>query len=217
MNILETIADFLFPPVCPSCGAYVEKNGDWCQACLANTIKIHELPIEKENYKYFHRIWALGRYHGVLRKLIIKLKYNKKTSVLPQFDSFITAAMDNFAMPSDIDAVAFVPLHDKRRKERGFNQTELIFRKILDIYQLSPIDCLERVICTKAQFSLTREERKENLYKAFAIKPGYTIKAKNCLLLDDIYTTGTTMAACAKVLKKNGAGKIYGIVLASDA
>ena len=76
---------------------------------------------------------------------------------------------------------------------------------------------LERVYFTKAQYNLTKKDRLKNLKNAFSLKKNSSVMNKNCLLVDDIYTTGITMSICAGVLKEHGAAKIYGLVLASDA
>ncbi|WP_196599976.1 ComF family protein [Pectinatus frisingensis] len=217
MDILNYIATFLYPPRCPLCRRYLPDIGSWCSKCMDSTIQAHIIAIDQWGYQNFHRIWALGRYHGVLRRLIIQLKYGGRKSTLPYLGSFIETAIKNIELPEDIDIVICVPLHQNRLKERGFNQTELIFKKWLAKKHFKCENNLERIFFTQAQYKLRRQERLKNLQHAFSFKKGMTVSGKNCLLLDDIYTTGATLSACAKVLKQHGAAKIYGLVLATDA
>lgn len=217
MNILQTVLDFLYPPHCPACEKYVENTGDWCDSCLEKTFNFHILPIAAGNYGVLCQIYALGHYHGALQNLITRLKYKNDMNALKCIHNFINKMAGQIKLPADIEVVIAVPLHKKRYEQRGFNQTELIFAKLLQKANLNYSACMKRCAVTMPQFELSREERLKNVKNAFQLQAGITIKNKNCLLLDDIFTTGATMMECAKVLQKNGAGKIYGMVLASDA
>ncbi len=217
MGLLNYISAFLYPPRCPACQKYVENTGDWCAECLNKTVNVHAVPLNIHDNSIFYRIWALGRYHGVLRDLIIRLKYGKKMAVLPSVHSFIKKSAHHINLPQDIDIVICVPLHKERLKQRGFNQTELIFKQWFTENSLKCENVLERVYFTKAQYNLTKKDRLKNLKNAFSLKKNSSVMNKNCLLVDDIYTTGVTMATCAEILKRHGAAKIYGLVLASDA
>ena len=91
--MVEAILDFLFPPRCPGCGAYTEQRGDWCAECLARTLQVHRLPLAAEMRQALDGAWAMGIYHGALRRLILGLKYQKKKSTLPYLHSFLQAAL----------------------------------------------------------------------------------------------------------------------------
>ena len=214
----EALLEFVFPSHCPGCGAYVPQRGGWCMDCLAQTLQIHRLPLEPAMARMIDSAWALGSYHGVLRDLIRSLKYQQRRSVLPCIAAFLREAQSQLpAAFQQAELAVPVPLHPDKEAKRGFNQTELIFKKWLAKKHFKCENNLKRIFFTQAQYKLRRQERLKNLQNAFSLKEGMTVSGKNCLLLDDIYTTGATLSACAKVLKRHGAAKIYGLVLATDA
>ena len=101
-----------------------------------------------------------------------------------------------------------MPLSQKRLQKRGFNQAE----KLAHYLKYPVLTCLKRTRETKPQFDLNFSQRKENVKDAFALK--YKISPENYCLIDDVATTGSTLSECAKVLKQNGAKKVYAICIA---
>lgn len=208
--------DFLYPPRCPKCNAYVEDRGGWCPECLRETVSVQRLPLSAELAGVMNAAWAMGHYRGALQDLIRGLKYHGKKENLFRIQTFLQACGKIGGMfPGHLLAVP-VPLHPAREKQRGFNQVELIFRPWL-MEQGIP---MERVLCrirqTEAQYGLSPSERRKNLKGAFALAGEADVRGRSILLLDDIMTTGTTFLACAKALRGAGAEKVYGLVLASD-
>lgn len=223
--MLEAILNFIFPPHCPACKAYVEHQGHWCSVCLSKFLLPRRLPLEKEMLEVFSGgIVALGVYEDPLRELIRQLKYDKRKSVVKGLNFFVQQALDGsfheLSMLSGDDkmlAVA-VPLHSNRLKERGFNQDELIFKAPMEKKGIKWASVLVRNRYTQPQFSLDREQRRSNLLDAFSLKdeiPDGFIKNKRIVLVDDITTSGSTMLECGKVLKAAGAESLMGLVLAS--
>jgi len=213
-TIYTTIVDFLFPPHCPLCGAYVDTLGAWCPACLDQTIQVHTLPLPMQNY--ISTVRAVGSYRGGMKKFIQVLKYQKKLAMLPAIHTLLDKALPkkDFA---GIDYVIPVPLHSKKLQDRGFNQAEKIFHPWANACQLIWLDALIRCRDTKPQYKMTVAERRSNMRGAFSLREDLKVREKKVLLVDDIFTTGVTMQECAMVLKKAGAKKICGLTLASDA
>ena len=118
---------------------------------------------------------------------------------------------------ADFDYVIPVPLHAEKLKRRGFNQVDRIFSPWAKAHGLHYADILIRTKKTKSQYSLNPSERSINLHAAFALKKDISVANAKCLLLDDIFTTGSTLKNCAKVLKEHGARSVSGLVLASNA
>lgn len=114
----------------------------------------------------------------------------------------------------DIDAIVPIPLHKRRLAERGFNQAEIIAQLISKQVNIPVVPILTRFRATKQQAKLTRVERQENVRDAFVLQKNLSISGKIFLLIDDVYTTGSTMQAAARVLKEAGARAVIGFTLA---
>ena len=217
-SLFRPFLDFLFPPRCPLCHAYVAAQGDWCPACLKQAGDPHKIVLPAAMSGLIRSAWALGIYRGGLRQLVHQLKYKKRHGVRPYIDTFLKHTLQDqrVRLPDDLDAAVAVPLHPAREKERGFNQVECIFSGAMAVRKLPLERLLVRRLLTKPLYALSRQERKLSLQHAFALSPAAAVKGRHILLLDDIMTTGTTLTMCAKVLRQGGAASVDALVLASD-
>ena len=212
MSFVDVIMNFIFPPRCPGCEAYVEERGEWCEAFLAKELNVHRLPIDAEMVGTIDEAWALGCYQGALRKLIHRLKFQRDKGVLTALHTFVNIALPK--LPKNMyDIATAVPLHTNRERERGFNQAELIFASLMTE---PPQRLLKRCRETSPQYTLSAKERQQNLKNAFSVAEGNEFGGKRILLVDDIMTTGTTVFECAGMLKKAGAKSVIVLTLASD-
>ncbi len=216
MNWWKQALDLVFPRCCPACGAYTGRDTLWCDECFRKALDPHQ--IQRNAHPHLAACYTAARYEGSVRKLIIGLKYNQK----PQLAKALHPILDAFPwwerLRAEVDLAVPIPLSDKRRKERGYNQTDLLFQEILEMRAI-PYDpaCLVRIRNTPKQSLLNKEEREKNLQMAFHINKGKDIRGKTILLVDDIYTTGTTMETAAKELRRAGAKKVIGVTVASGA
>lgn len=113
------------------------------------------------------------------------------------------------------EVVVPVPLHPKKKRKRGFNQAEIIARELAKIKGVALVkDALAKVRVTPAQTSLLAEERRQNVKGAFGLKRREKIEGKSVLLVDDVYTTGSTIRECSTVLKAGGAKEVRALTLA---
>lgn len=215
-SIYQSVMQFLFPSRCPSCRAYVEKEGQWCSICLEEILRNKNLAYDAEVRRYISPIIAIGKYDKGLKDLIHELKYQNDFSTLPYIHTLVNKVDAEWQF-SRFDFVIPVPLYNTKLKKRGFNQVDKIFLPWAKAHKLNYQDILIRTRSTKSQFQLNPAERSENLHNAFALKENISIKGCSCLLLDDIFTTGSTLKNCAKILREHGAAKVSGLVLASNA
>ena len=214
--IYSSLTQFLFPSHCPSCNAYTQKNGQWCPSCLEEIIRNDNLAYGANIRENISPIISIGKYDKGLKHLIHELKYNNKFYSLAFFPALF-AKLDEDWDFSSYDMFIPVPLYAAKLKKRGFNQVEKIFLPWIKQHNFNYCDVLIRTKNTKSQFTLQAEERQENLADAFALKDNINIKGCKCLLLDDIFTTGSTLNNCAITLKKHGAKSVSGLVLASQS
>jgi competence protein ComFC len=160
---------------------------------------------------------SIWEYAGVIRKAIIKLKYNFAYEIAEELADYIgdNLAKRDVTLPKDFILVP-VPLHKKRKNWRGFNQVEevgkILAKKMGWDYS---DDILIRKKKTKPQVELKGDERKSNVLGVFALKPNYSLPIANYLLFDDVLTTGSTVREAGKVLKRNGAKSVWGLTIAS--
>ena len=223
-SLFNDILDFIFPPHCPACDAYVEKSGEWCEECLSKTLRPHRLSLDDEARRVIDRAFALGYYHGTaLRALIIDLKYRGRLDRMRYIENFLSSSKEMLLDERSqinalvkMEAAVPVPLHEEKEKARGFNQAELIFKNWFIALGMEWERALVRRQATVPQHGLTAKERRDNMAGAFEAAAGNTVNGKNIILVDDIFTTGATCTACAKELRKMGAKSVSVLVLASD-
>lgn len=214
--MFETLINFIFPPRCPNCSAYVEQRAAFCCACGKRLTGLRAIAVPREMTDAVEGIWALGHYREGLRDLLRALKYQRRKSTLPYLHGILPMGEPVLAqLPRSIVAAA-VPLSVERRRTRGFNQTEEIFAPWLAAHDIPLIHALERVRDTEPLYEHTREERRHELRHAFAAVDAAHLAGKDVLLLDDIMTTGATLAECARTLRAAGAGRIWALVLTSE-
>lgn len=144
-----------------------------------------------------------------MRHILHDIKYNGKQGKCRA----CRVLLDRFPWPERfdrIDRVVPVPLAPEKLQRRGFNQAEALFRDWASV-RWDWCDALQRLRPTKVQWQLCRDERKENVHDAFAVKETVPVQGKHILLVDDIFTTGATLEACAQALTKKGATSVTGL------
>ncbi len=202
----ELVSEILFPRFCFGCG----KEGRYiCPKC---EIFLSEAPPSKN-------VFSLWEYEGLIEKMIHEIKFNGKYHLI---DELVEKALTKIELkfPEKI-IITFVPMFKKREKERGFNQSALIARKLGLVLPprkhkpLQAVSLLKKVKDNRSQVGLNPKERIENVKGAFAFSEDMQdFLVDNVLLVDDVYTTGATMAECTRVLKKAGVKNVWGFTLA---
>jgi len=159
---------------------------------------------------------AYGSYDSGLRELIHLLKYNQVRPAANVLGRMLMEAVEDLQplfTASEVLVVP-VPLHSGKLRQRGFNQSELIARAALKLkpgaagFQLIP-GLLERRRETKSQIGLSRHQRRENIRGAFVVARAHEVVGREVLLVDDVFTTGTTVSECARILRRAGASKVF--------
>jgi ComF family protein len=162
------------------------------------------------------RAIAYGSYDGGLRELIHLLKYDKvrpAANVLGRMLAEVIAELEPAFGSTEILVVP-VPLHASKKRERGFNQSDLMARAAVKQSSLGgrlklQSELLQRKRITKSQIGLTRHQRRENLRGAFTVTDPSEVAGRIVLLIDDVFTTGTTVSECARILRRAGASKVF--------
>lgn len=213
--MLEFILNYIFPPACSVCGK-VDEN--WlCSNCQKRIERLEKFcVVEIENKKY-EKLFYLFKYESLVRKLILQYKFSNKAYLSHFFAGEIVKNEENQKLLKQYDMIIPVPMHKKKMKKRGYNQTELVAEELAQKLEIElRKDIITKVVNTTTQSKLGGKERKTNIQHAFFIKNDIEVEDKKVILLDDIYTTGATSQECSRVLKDAGATEILVLVLAKD-
>lgn len=225
---IDKVLNFLFPPVCGIC---LKKDKNWiCDECLNklnSELKLKKIRIDKNNsekiYKVIYKtnniikIFYLFEYKDLIRKKIIEFKFNDKSYLYKTFSNIILKNKKICKLLNSYDIIIPVPMFEKKKSKRGYNQTELISKEIakrLDITFNNNI--LFKIKENKTQSLLNYHERKQNVINVYKINDSEmkNVRNKKIILFDDIYTTGFTVKECIKELEKLNPKKVDVLVLA---
>ncbi|MGM0392810.1 MAG: ComF family protein [Thermodesulfobacteriota bacterium] len=199
------------PPFCHKCGqGFDTGENHLCETCLTDPSDIHQ-------------VRAALVYQGLVPDILALFKYHARLSLTRVFDDLMFHAFDRYFSTTDIHWIVPVPLHPKKLRQRGFNQSVLLVRRLNDQYLATYGACpgwqlnttlLKRVRHTASQTGLDNRSRKNNLKNAFQVTDDTRIQGTNVLLVDDVFTTGATSGEAARTLVAAGAEQVDVLVLA---
>ncbi len=172
---------------------------------------------EEIEEKNFEELMYIFKYEGQARKLILDYKFNEKSYMYKTFVNFLLNNKKIFENIKKYDKIIPVPISKKRYKERGYNQSLLIAREIAHKTNLELVNnCLIKTKNIIEQSKLNKEERQNNIQGVYSLQNPQKITNQKILLVDDIYTTGSTVNECSKILKQANPKRIGILVLAKD-
>lgn len=216
MNFGEYIIRFIYPPVCAIC--LNEADRYLCSKCRKWVNFKSKNNVDVYRNKSYKKHLYIFEYEGIIRKRILEYKFKNKSYLSYGLAETILCNKKNISFIKEYDYLLPVPMHKSRIKTRGYNQSELIAECIA-----RKVNCklLKRDILIKsknivAQSSLDKNKRMENIKNAFCVKNSKMIQGKKILLLDDIYTTGSTVNECSRILSEAGAKEIGVLTIAKD-
>lgn len=209
--MLDRIINLFFPNVCGICNKIYKEP--LCPKCRIELNKIKECKKHIYLTKSFTTHVYIFSYKDIIRKNIVNYKFNEQAYKYKAFANFIVNNKKICRYLRKYDIIIPVPISKKRSRQRGYNQSELILKEVAksmkDICILKNV--LYKVKNTLPQSTLKKEERLNNLKDAYEVKNSQIIKNKKVLLFDDIYTTGSTVEECSKMLKNAGAYEVRSI------
>jgi ComF family protein len=226
-QLAHAALDLLLPPRCEVCGTLQEPV--ICDTCAAQLLPIPTpicqqcgIPLDpraktlghcaecQSEAPPFDAARAAGVYGGVLRRAIHVYKYELVVSLARPLADFLTAHLER---PFPLDCLCPVPLHPARERMRGFNQSCRLAEEVSKRWDI-PVEprLLARVQNTRPQMQLPRDERRANVRGAFTVNG--EVRGRSIGLVDDVYTTGSTLRECSRMLKHAGAARVLVITLA---
>ena len=217
--MLDYILNIIYPNVCGFCNNICKES--LCIQCEEKINKILLCNIdsyENEDNKFFNEHLYLFEYNDEIRKTILDYKFNDKAYLYKTFSKIIIKNKKICGFFKKYDIIIPVPIHKKRLNIRGYNQSELIAKEISKNNSNLTLEnkILIKTKNTNPQSTLTKEERIKNAQDVYILRNFERIRNKNIILFDDIYTTGSTVNECSKLLKLNGAKEIGILTLAKD-
>jgi len=230
----DAALSLVYPPHCIACGVATASGILLCDRCDDGIREIEapycrqcSLPFEGEITgeftcsncadRDFHFTASVSRYRarGVVRDLIHRFKYSSEYHLRHQLAAWAAAGLEDERLRNpDFDALVPVPLHATRKREREFNQAEAIARLLSERCEKPVLNVLQRIRYTDSQTRHDRAERMENLRGAFRMRQPDSVLNRHLVLVDDVFTTGSTVEECARVLMKAGAASVRALVVA---
>lgn len=220
-----SLVDIVYPRTCAVCG----QRGTWvCDMCVRDSLPLlpelccdrcgHPVIMGRCECRMMHpaivKARAMMVYDGWITNAVRAMKYERERDRLAHIAERMEPALADLG---SITAMIPVPLHPNRRAWRGFNQAELLAEHLGRNFSIPVEDGLLRVKETETQTHSSREDRLSNMEGAFVLNPKWTLDpAAHYVLLDDVYTTGATLGACAEVLDIAGANRISVVTIAFD-
>lgn len=213
MRPLRVLLNLLYPPKCPFCGRILERGEEgWCAACQeglpwtepgdAKTVEGCDVCLSP--------LW----YRDGVRDGMHRYKFGGGRGHAQLFGLLMAQCLqDRWTQP--VDLITWAPLHPKRRRERGYDQAELLARRVGELTDVPVENTLEKVRATAVQSQTAGDEaRRANVTDAYCTLPGLDLGGKCVLLVDDVATSGATLSECAAALHQAGAASVVGLTFA---
>lgn len=234
-KVLEGLIDVVFPPSCIGCGAFMHESGfGFCPRCVAQIACISSpvcsccgLPVSGNSGgdhlcgeclrepPSFGKARSLGRYEKALLEAIHRFKYGGDIAIGEILGNWMAAYPYPDFEPKGHSLIIPVPLHLRRLREREFNQSAILAKALSRRFSI-PLDvmALKRRVHTEPQVALGKGEREANVRGAFELAAPERVKGERIILVDDVYTTGSTVKECARILMGGKAAAVSVLTLA---
>jgi len=230
----EAALSLLYPPHCANCGADTDGGMHLCAACAGQAKKIvapfcqrcsepfdgaidGEFTCANCAGRTLHFECAVSRYlsRGVVREFVHRFKYDRHFYLRHPLTDWLAETLDDGRIRAQaIDALVPVPLHSARFREREFNQADVLAELLAKRTGTPLLHALKRIRYTTTQTRLDRQERMENLRNAFRVRHTPAVQNRHLVLVDDVFTTGSTVDECARVLHAAGAASVRVVTVA---
>ncbi len=213
-KLKKFVSSLFYPAKCPYCNKILESDKTVCDECYK---KFHVTPLTTDlelDYRHSIKVISAFPYREKIKELICKFKFKSNLDYVEYFAESMTKAIKQKGIVCNFGLITFVPMTKKHKKERGFNQAQILAKALGKMLDIPVENILLKVKNNKAQHTLHKSERAINVKGAYIAENKEKIKLKNILLCDDIVTTGSTIKECALALIDAGAKDVLGITIA---
>lgn len=197
--------EFIKDGICKKCGRKQSNEADFCLTC-------------QEHKRCFDFARSCVVYNDMAKELVRGIKFGHKKYFGKYLSAYLIDRYKEVYGNIAIDCIVPVPLSKERRKERGYNQAEIIARYLAEAIQI-PLDStlVEKVLPNKEQAKLSGKEREENVVGVYEVARKEDVTGKNILIVDDVMTTGSTLSELARILKQAKANEVFALTFASTS
>lgn len=212
MRPAQALLSLLYPPKCPFCGRVLERREEGiCSRCQRTLPWTDERP---HSVDFCDACLSPLWYRDGVRQAVHRYKFSHGRAHAKLLGTLMVQCFhDRWAEP--VDAIVWVPLSKKHRRRRGYDQAELLARRVGEESGLPVLDALEKVRDTATQSRLEREsERRANVLGAYRVREGAELSGLRLVLVDDVVTSGATLSECASCLRMAGAKSVTALTLA---
>lgn len=218
LKIQEKILNLIYPQTCGICGKLNQNSlCKKCEIILNKQCSFGDDDYSQNSDLFFDEHIYFFKYEGIIRKNILNYKFNDKPYLYKTFANYMLKNKKLFEIIKNYDTIIPVPISKKRYKERGYNQSFLIAREISKRFNIELENhCLYKSKNIIEQSKLNKEDRKENIIGVYTLVNKEKLKGKNILIVDDIFTTGSTVNECCKTLIKADTKKLGVLTIAKD-
>lgn len=214
LKFVDKIISIIYPKRCPFCDMIIKMPLDICENCKRNITPIF---IKRSIFLNSKEIPCVSpfKYTGNIAEAIKRFKFRGRKEYSACLSKFMLEAFNIYYHNNKIDFVTSVPLHPKRKRERGYNQAEILVRDLCSKINLKYKEVLKKDKVNLQQHNLSYDERENNVKNVYSTNNKAIIKGSKILICDDVITTGNTLKECCRILYENGATEVLCITLAS--
>lgn len=208
MKLISYILNLLYPPKCMFCGALMPNTEELiCAKCRKDLPFTKNGGVLKGNF--FTSCVSPLYYENDVRNALLRYKFNRTTAYAEPLGKLIAACIEEY-IDRQVDIISWVPLSKKRLRKRGYDQARLLAEAVSKELGIPCKPLLKKVRHTKPQSKTgSAEKRRSNISAAYIVIDPSLVNGKTILLIDDIVTTGSTFAECARMLGMSGAERVY--------
>ncbi|MDP4119629.1 MAG: ComF family protein [Bacillota bacterium] len=204
-KLFKKTVDLIYPPICPFCESVIKSGQMWCEDC-------YEKFPENGYFTEFSKDYVCVSpfiYKEPFREAVLRFKFNELPQLADSLSEPVYRSINEFYENFEFDFVTCVPLSKKRFKKRGYNQAKLIAKNVAVKMNVPYADLLIKIKENAEQHNLPEEKRASNVEGVYQTINNEKISEKTILLIDDVLTTGSTLAECCKMLEIRGAAKVF--------
>lgn len=218
-SFIEKLIRLVYPVKCMVCDTILIEDAllYLCELCKKNLPRYSRGFKKSIRMPYVDGTFAAFYYKNGVETAIHNMKFKNLPKLAQTMGSLLYEELKQEVLP-DFDYIIPIPMHPKKKRQRGYNQSELVAKEVSRLLKKEVrTDILLKTKNTRPQIMLKRENRLRNLESAFMVNNNTVIDSiqnKHVLLVDDVLTTGTTINTCAKILKENGFAFVYALVIA---